>query len=85
MSGLNDKWPPPPPREVTEEELIELGLLERPATPPLPDPAGAGAGAGAAVLPDLLRGMDPQQLSSLLQLLAQQPQKPQLKPQQPSR
>jgi hypothetical protein len=70
VSGLNDKWPPPPPREVTEEELIELGLLERPATPPPPDPAGAGA--GAAVLPDLLRGMDPQQLSSLLQLLAQQ-------------
>lgn len=83
VSGLNDKWPPPPPREVTEEELIELGLLERPATPPPPDPAGAGA--GAAVLPDLLRSMDPQQLSSLLQLLAQQPQKPQLKPQQPSR
>ena len=75
MSGLNEEWPPPPPREVTDEELIELGLLERPATPP-PPPDPAGAGAGAAALPDLLRGMGPQQLSSLLQLLAQQPQQP---------
>ena len=68
VSGLNEEWPPPPPREVTDEEMYELGLWERPKEPPPPPPGAPGAG-----VPDL-GGMDPQALQGLLQLLQQQQQ-----------
>ena len=69
VSGLNEEWPPPPPRDVTDEELIELGLMEQPPESPPADP-GANPTANPAL--QNLQGMDPQALASLLQLLAQQ-------------
>ena len=67
VTGLNEPFPPPPPREVTDEEMIELGLMERPPEPPPPPVPEPGA-AGAA--PDL-SNIDPAQLAGLLQALAQ--------------
>ena len=70
VSGLHEEWPPPPPKEVTDEELIELGLLERPPAPPAPAEAPLDAAAAAKAM----AAMDPQALSNLLQTLQQQQQ-----------
>lgn len=65
VTGLNEPFPPPPPREVSDEEMIELGLMERPPAPEAPpEPA-----PGAAGLPDLTN-MDQATLAALLQTLA---------------
>ena len=71
VTGLNEPFPPPPPREVTDEEMIELGLMERPPAPPEPPKPPAGAAGG---LPDL-SSVDPSVLALLGGLLqnAQQP------------
>jgi len=69
VTGLNESFPPPPPREVTDEEMIELGLFERPPAPPEPPPQAPGA----AGMPDL-SNIDPQMLALLGGLLQQQQQ-----------
>jgi 3-hydroxy-3-methylglutaryl-CoA-synthase len=74
VSGVGEEWPPPPPREVTDEEMIELGLWEKPPEPPPPPPQAQPAPGDAAAA---LGGMDPNQLASLLQLLSQAQQQPQ--------
>lgn len=63
VSGL-DEWPPPPPREVTDEELIELGLMEKPLEPP--EPAQPEQPAAPS---NPLMGMDAQALTQLLHTL----------------
>jgi hypothetical protein len=64
VTGLNEPFPLPPPREVTDEEMIELGLMERPPAPPPPPAAPPGGG-----LPDL-SNVDQATLAALLQALA---------------
>ena len=51
----------------TDEEMIELGLWEKPPEPPAPPPAPPAAAVNA----EGLAGMDQAQLANLLQLLAQ--------------
>lgn len=66
VTGLNEPFPPPPPREVTDEEMMDLGLMPRPpkaAAPEAPPPGAAGEG-----LPDL-SNIDQATLVALLQQL----------------
>ena len=69
VSGLHDEFPPPPPREVTDEEMIELGLMERPPKPP--EPAQPAMNAQGGIDPAALGNVDPAALAQLLQALAQ--------------
>jgi len=70
VTGVHDEFPPPPPREVTDEEMIELGLMERPPAPPEP-PAGQQQ---PGIDPAALQNVDPALLAGLLQALAGQAQ-----------
>ena len=67
VTGLEEGFPPPAPKEVTDEEMYELGLWERPpAPPPAPPPQPGQAAAGG--MPDLAN-LDPQVLALLGGLL----------------
>jgi hypothetical protein len=82
-SGVDAPHPPLPPREVTDEEMYELGLMERPPPPPevsVRSPADGRAMVEGGVqqhgtsrdLSAMLAGgaIDPAALAELLQALA---------------
>ena len=62
-------FPPPPPREVTDAEMVERGLMEPPKASPAPPAAGGAPPAGGG-MPDL-SSLDPSVLALLGGLLQQ--------------
>ena len=74
VTGLHVPFPPPPPREVADEEMYELGLWKRPPAPPPVLTPSLGHAASTSSVPSL-GNLDPSVLAQLGELLqAQQSQ-----------